>query len=330
MHRFVRSLITEWRRLDLPFAGETVIVAVSGGADSTSLLAALADLSKRKKLDLRLVAAHFNHHLRGDESDSDEQFVRDLSAEFGFEFLVGNGRRPKGGNMEQHARNQRYDFLRRTAEKFDAYPILTAHTVNDQAETFLMNLIRGSGPDGLSAMQPIRLIESGGIGHIDAQIRLVRPLLRWAKREDTESFCSEVGIDYRSDTMNDDLAFTRVRIRKTLIPLLKEFNPKIIDTLANTSELLSHEETANSASVKPTESLSLKSLKTLTKADMYRTIRSWISLKRGNLRSLQLKHIEAIARLALSRKSGQRVELPGGVVVKSSGELVFEQIKVEK
>ena len=156
MHRFVRSLITEWRKLGLPFTDETLIVAVSGGADSLSLLLALHDLRQRKKLKLRIVAAHFNHKLRGAESDADEEFVKHLAAEKGFELALGHGPIAAEGNLEQNARNARYDFLTRTADNLKAYGVLTAHTMNDQAETFLLNLIRGSGIDGLSGMRPIR------------------------------------------------------------------------------------------------------------------------------------------------------------------------------
>ena len=91
VRKFVRKLITEWRRLDLPFEGENVVVAVSGGADSTALLLALADLRDRKKLTHEFAVAHFNHKLRGKESDADEQFVRNLSKVYGFEFVSGSG-----------------------------------------------------------------------------------------------------------------------------------------------------------------------------------------------------------------------------------------------
>src|SRR5687767_2564629 len=111
MHKFVRGLITEWRRLQLPFQGERVIVAVSGGADSTALLLGLADLKKQKKLDLKFIAAHFNHKLRGRESDDDEAFVRDLAKDVNFEFTAGSGSLKGPSNLEERARNERYKFL---------------------------------------------------------------------------------------------------------------------------------------------------------------------------------------------------------------------------
>src|ERR1035437_2381651 len=214
MHKFVRCLITEWRRLGLPVAGETVIVAVSGGADSVSLLLALDDLKRLGKLAHRIVAAHFNHRLRGTESDADEEFVRSLTSQLKLELAVGKGDIQAAGNLEQNARNERYDFLCQTAEKLNAFAVVTGHTVNDQAETFLMNLIRGSGPEGLRGMSPVRplCMETTVVAEtkLDDPLApllfetlptlLVRPLLTWSKRLSTEGYCVDRGIEYRYDT----------------------------------------------------------------------------------------------------------------------------------
>lgn len=324
MHKFVRNLITEWRKLALPFADASIVLAVSGGADSMSLLLAIEDLVRRKKLDLRIVVAHFNHKLRGKESDADQEFVSRCSHELGFEIVTASGRISKKGNLEQNARNARYEFLTKVAKTSKASIILTAHTINDQAETFLMNLIRGSGPDGLQGMSRIR--------EIDDSVAIVRPLLAWAKREDTEYYCRERKVAFRSDAMNDDVAFTRVKIRRMLIPQMAELNPKIIESLARTAELMRdpcHMAAANGKS--SSGPLKLAELKKLSKADLYRELRSWLRTQHGSLRSLNLKHIEAIERLISSSKSGKTAELPGGgAVVKHAGELMFRNIKVEK
>lgn len=320
VHSFVRNLITEWRRLDLPVADATVVIAVSGGADSVSLLMAMHEMRQREKHSLRLVAAHFNHKLRGAESDADEEFVRHLTSERGIELAVGHGNIETSGNLEQNARHARYAFLTRTAENLHAFGVLTGHTVNDQAETFLMNLIRGSGIDGLSGMKAVRKLTDHG-----SKLLLVRPLLKWAKRGDTEQYCRDLGIEYRYDTMNEDTAFKRVRIRKILLPLLEDLNPNIIETLANTAELMQHAAVSSEdvASEIPDE-LDLKYLKGLEKDELYRTLRNWLSHKRGTNRQLQLKHIQAVERLVLSEKSGKVAELPGGAsVVRSGGKLRF-------
>ncbi len=343
MHKFVRNLLTEWRKLDLPFAGETFVVAVSGGADSVSLAIALNDLKKRKKLNLRFVIAHFNHGLRGGESEKDAEFVKDLAQKFHFELALKKGKISNKGNLEQNARVARYEFLTETAQNLHAHGILTAHTINDQAETFLLNLIRGSGIAGLSGMRSqnskFRIEDSNSdekskIQNPKSQITLLRPLLNWATRKDTENFCHFNEIAYRCDSMNEDLNFKRVRIRKILLPALREFNPKIIETLAKTANLLRTEfETAvKNEDERPktqNEYLVLKELKNLSKSALYKTLREWLGANRGNLRQLELKHIEAVERLIFSRKSGKIVELPNGETIVKQGGKIFWKKNIE-
>ena len=335
MNKFVRGLITEWRRLDLPFDGETMIVAVSGGADSTALLLALNDLRQRKKLDIRFVVAHFDHGLRGEESDADAEFVKSLAIELGFEYLSQKGNVQKTGNLEQNARIARYDFLFDAATKENAYAVLTGHTMNDQAETFLINLIRGSGPDGLSAMPAIREMLSEK-EEKDARQRsplLIRPLMQWAFRDDTEEFCRTSNIIYRSDTMNADPSFTRVRIRQELIPLLETFNPRIVRTLARTAERL--KDVAEIEQNIPKDLachtfLEIRLLKELKKSERHAVIREWLRYNRGHLRGIGMDHIEAIESLALGKKSGRIVEIPVFQrVLKKDGRLSLRQIEVE-
>jgi tRNA(Ile)-lysidine synthase len=331
MHDFVRNLLTEWRKLGLPFEDATFVTAISGGADSVSLLLALYELRKLKKLNLRFVVAHYNHDLRGEESEKDEHFVKNLAGEFGFELALGRGKISHEGNLEQNARLARYAFLTQTAENLHAQYILTAHTLNDQAETFLMNLIRGSGLDGLGGMKAKRILES--------EILLVRPLLNWSKREDTENFCRLNEIEFRYDTMNEDLAFKRVRIRKVLLPLLEDFNPKIVETLAKTAALLREESEMLKTSamnesdiIRLTQSaeINLRDLKELSKHNLYLVLREWLKTNRGDLRSLDTKHLEAIESLIFSTKSGKTVELPNREsVIKQDGRLTFRQENIK-
>ncbi len=338
MHKFVCNLITEWRRLELPVKNATVVVAVSGGADSVSLLLALNELKKIAKLDIRIVAAHLNHQLRGVESDVDEQFVKHLTTELGIGLDLHRAKIASNGNLEQNARDARYKFLAESANNLKAFAVLAGHTMNDQAETFLLNLIRGSGPEGLSGMQIVRELESASreseqspfLPFSASGLLLIRPLLRWAKRIDTEAFCHELGIEYRYDTMNDDTAFKRVQIRKILLPMLEDMNPNIIETLSNTASLMQGVTGQSAANnVGDQASLNLAELKTLPKTELYEILRSWLAHRRGNTRGLQLKHIQAIERLVFSEKSGKTAELPGGKVVKSGGRLVYEENKVE-
>jgi tRNA(Ile)-lysidine synthase len=324
MRGFERKLITEWRRLQLPVGDAVVVAAVSGGADSLSLLLATDELRKLGKLELRIVAAHFNHKLRGEESDADESFVRDVCTERRVELAVGHSRSKPESNIEQAARLERYEFLRTTAQSVRATHVLTAHTVDDQAETFLLNLIRGSGIQGLSGMKPIR-----DLAENDSSTKLVRPLLGWARRSDTETYCLELGAAYRSDTMNEDEAFTRVRVRKILLPLLRDFNPKIVERLAETARLLSLE--IGDSTEKFAGDLELKRLSNLPEAELNKVLRTWLAGHRGDLKQIGLKHIEAVRRLVNSRKSGKTVELPGGSTVsRKDGMLVFNKNNVEK
>lgn len=326
-------------------AGATVVVGVSGGADSVSLLLGMYELVQLKKLDLRVVAAHFNHGLRDGESDGDEQFVKDLTAERKIECATGRAGTFDSGNVEQNARVARYEFLNKIAEGVDAFAIATGHTINDQAETFLMNLVRGSGREGLCGMKSVRPIQEEIPSRADGcddlsddsdaapslfplSRFLVRPLLGWAKREHTEQYCHDNSIEYRYDTMNEDTALRRVRIRKVLLPVLEDMNPKIIETLANTAMLMQNLEMTRNH-LPSADELILSEIKTLPKPDMYAAIRSWLRQHRGSTRRLQLKHIQAIERLVFSEKSGRIVELPGGKVVKTGGKLLYDENKVE-
>ncbi|MBK8149342.1 MAG: tRNA lysidine(34) synthetase TilS [Acidobacteria bacterium] len=289
MDSFPRKLLTEWRKLGLPFADERIVVGVSGGADSVSLLLALSDLTNRTKIANEIVVAHFEHGLRGDQGPSDARFVEALSTKLGLRFVVsravGRFEVAKSGNLEQNARRARYRFLAEIAESLGAFAVCTAHTLNDQAETFLLNLIRGSGTAGLSAMRPVidefRIDENS-----DRGVRLIRPLLTWAMRRDTEAFCGETGEEFVNDAMNDDLAFSRVRVRKELIPLLETFNPRIVETLARNSELLRN--TAEPAPMNVDEPL-IADLKGLPRAQLLEYLRQWVNRERGNLRGIGLK-----------------------------------------
>ena len=356
MHGFVRNLITKWRRLDLTTSG-TVVIGVSGGADSVSLLLAMHELRELKKLDVRIVAAHYNHHLRGEESEADEQFVRQLTSDRHIEFAVGHADAIAGSDLEQRARVVRYAFLSQTAENVDAFAVLTGHTMNDQAETFLINLLRGSGPRGLCGMKPVRPLDdekrrrgeevvrseceiapdpqpaitegdSPLLPFSSSPLLLVRPLLSWAKRIHTEAYCRDKGVEYRYDTMNEDTAFKRVRIRKILLPMLEDFNPNIVETLSRTASLM--QDLPNPKPEIGEDTLETAALRAMSPQAMYDTLRAWLEGKRGDSRSISLKHIQAIERLVKSEKSGRVAQLPGkAAVIRSNGRLTYRENNVD-
>jgi len=357
VHSFVRNLTTEWRRLDLLRTG-TIVIGVSGGADSVSLLLGMHELVALKKLDLRIVAAHYNHHLRDGESDADEEFVRALTNSKKIELAVGHAGPIDGSsNVEQKARVVRYAFLSKTAENVGAFAVLTGHTMNDQAETFLINLIRGSGPRGLCGMKPVRPLEeekrrrgeemtrsdceiAGDTPIIQSNeetpllpfdsspLLLIRPLLTWAKRLHTEGYCRESGVEYRYDTMNEDTAYKRVRIRKILLPMLEDFNPNIVETLSRTASLM--QEIPNPKPTIGEDTLETAALRAMSPQAMYDTLRAWLEARRGHARSISLKHIQAIERLIMSEKSGRIAELPGRAsVIRSGGRLTYRENNVD-
>ena len=195
------------------------IVALSGGADSVALLLGLLHLGQP------LVAAHCNFHLRGEESDADEAFVRQLCEERGVKLYVEHFdteayAKQQRISIEMAARELRYDFFERLRQQLGADTIAVAHHRDDNVETLLLNLVRGSGLKGLCAMQP----QNGFI---------VRPMLNISRTE-IEAFLKEAQQPFRTDSTNTDTAYKRNKIRHELLPLLRELNPSIDRTLAET------------------------------------------------------------------------------------------------
>lgn len=197
------------------------IVAVSGGPDSVALLRALIPENP--------IAAHVNHQLRGDESDADEAFVRELASSLGVGFRsirIDVKREAAGGNLEAAARRLRYQWLKSVAQETGAAWIATGHTADDQAETVLHRLIRGSGLQGLRGIAAVR--ECGSV-------RIVRPLLT-VRRTEIIEYLDSLRQPYRTDSSNADPRFTRNRIRAVLLPLMRTFNPDVAAALCRLAE----------------------------------------------------------------------------------------------
>ena len=220
----------------------TVIVAVSGGADSTALLHLLSCL--RAAWSLNLVVAHLDHNLRPSSAE-DASFVAEMAENWGLP--IENDRlAPEAltqeGNLEANARQRRYRFLGRVAvdHQIDGNPVdvAVAHTANDQAETVLMNLIRGSGLHGLAGMQAVRplIVQDRTV----PGVRVVRPLLD-VSRSEIMQYLREHNIPWREDPSNQDRTFVRNRVRHEIIPLLQEMNPQIVASLCRTAAVLNAE-----------------------------------------------------------------------------------------
>jgi tRNA(Ile)-lysidine synthase len=258
-------LLSHIRQEDLLRPGDRIGVAVSGGIDSLALLRLLLEL--RSELGIVLSVVHFNHKLRGEESDADEQFVADLALEHDLEFLsdgddVAEHASLEGVSVEAAARELRYGFFRnllgegepqglkpasfpdsngaperRALSKLDK--IVTGHTLDDQAETVLMRVMRGTGVTGLAGIYPRILVENDD-GEVSGEI--VRPLLTTRRRE-LELYLKDIRQTWREDSTNADHAFTRNRLRKLVVPLLeKEFNPVVAENLAELAEIARGEE----------------------------------------------------------------------------------------
>ena len=340
---FASRLFRSWHTLKLPASQTQVIVAVSGGADSTALLLALDELVNAKKLSLTLTVAHLDHSLRK-VSRADAVWVENLASELGHEFVkrridVKKRADRSADNLEQAARRVRYEFLKKTAKENHSRLVVTAHTLDDQAETILLRLLRGSAAEGLSGIEPVRLIDS------KSPIQLARPLLSWARRSDAENYCRERKVKFRIDEMNEDEKYARVKVRKQLLPLMRSFNNRIVEALSRTATLLREDAGALSdeankllrlASPQTPQTLRKKGdnperlnvvvLASAPAAVRRRALRQWISKGRGDLRRLEMVHLVAVDNLIEGNRGGRIAELPdGGKVVRKRGWLELEE-----
>lgn len=301
-------------------AGDKVLVAYSGGADSTTLLELLLRL--RQELGFEIVVAHFNHKLRP-SSDDDEQSVIQMAQNYKLPLLVGckNVRsyaKRHRLNLEEAGRKLRYDFLKKTAAKIGATKIATGHTMTDQAETMLMRLMRGSGPQGLSGIAPM----SEGI--------LIRPLIE-IERQNIESYIRAKGLDFSVDETNFDRRFLRNRIRLDLLPYLqKNFEPKIVLHLSRMASIFQEEEKyLEKISVEASQRaifvrngqsfLDRRYLSTLPDALARRCVRAFISKLKGNLRSISFTDVESVLNLG-ERKD---LTLKKGLLLRREKDLIF-------
>jgi tRNA(Ile)-lysidine synthase len=338
--QFPRMLLVEWRKLRLPVADETVVLGVSGGADSTALLLALHELKSAGKLYVNLCVAHLDHKLRK-TSAQDARWVAELSKKLGYECVVGRSKvaelaRENNDNLEQAARQARYAFLERTAKRKSAKYILTAHTMDDQAETVLLRLMRGSAGTGLGGMEALRALGNGAI-------QLVRPLL-WARRVDTENYCRLRKSAYLTDEMNNDLGLSRVRVRQQLLPLMQSFNNRIVEAISRTaaqlredgavlvsdSDALLQQATIagkDGADETKTPVLDVKVLANEPPALRRRALRQWLARARGSTRRLEMVHLLAVEKLLEGSAGGKTVELPGGGRVRRSRNRLEFQIE---
>lgn len=202
--------------------GDTIYVALSGGPDSVCLFHILTSLKDKLKINLK--ALHFNHKMRGADSEKDAKFVKKLCETHDIELFIGERGEKEVIKNENDARKLRYAYFEKILKNGRGVKLALAHNANDVAETFLHRLIRGSGIKGLSSISPLRK-------------NLIRPLLPFS-RDDILSYLKSQNINYRTDKTNLIPIYTRNKIRLKIIPKLMEFNPSIIETLARTASLV--------------------------------------------------------------------------------------------
>jgi tRNA(Ile)-lysidine synthase len=244
MREFERKLAESWPPAD--WRDMSVLVAVSGGADSVALICAMAAL--RSLSPGRLIVAHVNHQLRGGEAAADERFVLELSHRL--ELPCEVGREPvaeraalAGDGLEAAARAARYQFFRETAERLGARQVATAHTADDQAETILHRVLRGTGLSGLAGVRRVR--------PLGPAVTMFRPLLAM-RRADVLNYLDDLGQPYRDDATNFDTRFTRNRLRHELLPrLASDFNPQVVDALVRLGRLAGEAQQVVASLVEP-------------------------------------------------------------------------------
>ncbi|MBI1950247.1 MAG: tRNA lysidine(34) synthetase TilS [Acidobacteria bacterium] len=311
-------------RYDMLRPGERVLVAVSGGPDSTALLSVLCRLAPEMKLDLHV--AHLDHGWRGRASARDAEFVRRMATRLRLPVTVGHlgprawqAREGRQSSREARARELRQSFLLETAREIGAQKVALGHTRDDQAESLLLRLLRGSGPRGLAGTYPV----------VDGVI--IRPLID-VRRRDIMAYLRERRLSYRVDATNRDRTLTRNRVRRSLIPLLeREFNPNVVEALAHAADLLRDEDgflgglAANKyreIASRRGESVVLeaRALQELPVPIRRRILRLALAEARGDLRRIALQHVERSLSLLEERRRRGRVSLPGGTAVDMQGD----------
>lgn len=289
----LNKLLTFIRQQDMVEPGDTVVCALSGGADSVALLWGLYLL--REKLQIRLEAAHFNHNLRGEESDADERFAMELCARYDIVLHVGRGVVTSGEKgLEAAARDARYRFLLSIPGK-----IATAHTADDNAETVLMHMVRGTGLKGLGGITPV----------LD---RLIRPMLA-ITRQEVEAFLGEYYISHIHDSSNDTDAFLRNRLRHRVMPILQQENPRFSQCVSAMALRLRQDEQLLQELTDSAKSTDVASLRQLQPGLRNRVLASLLT--DFGVREPSAEHIALLENVVFSEKPSASAAFPGGITI---------------
>ena len=300
--------------------GQKVLIAVSGGPDSVCLLQVLSGLQKELQISLHI--AHLNHALRGDEAEGDAQYVEKLAQKLGIPATlekrsVKTYQKAQRLSLEEAAREVRYAFLAETAKTVGAESVATGHTLNDQAETILLHIIRGTGTRGLRGLQPRQILQFSG-----QKLVVIRPLLDIG-REETEAYCKRHRLSPRTDSSNFSTDLLRNRVRLELLPLLKHYNKGIIDSLLRISRIAADDLAfLESESEKAWKQIVFQNKDTyifdkmlflpLSPALQRQLLRKAIEGLLGTLKDIETRHIEEILG-SLAKPAGRCIVLPEGL-----------------
>lgn len=303
---------------------DKILVAYSGGKDSTALLSLLLELRRYFVFDIFL--GHFNHRIRP-AAFKDEQFVRSVARRYSLPLFVGSEdvrrhAKSKHLNLEEAGRMLRYAFLAQTAQKIGDAKIATGHTMDDQAETFFLRLLRGSGLRGLGSISPI------------VEGKIIRPLL-FVQRKDIEDYVREKSLEFRVDESNRDRRFARNRIRLDLIPYIQEhYDPKVISRVSKIVSILQEDEILleKSAQTEAKERmiqkngricLDMKDISALPLGLARRVVRDFIAKVKGDLRGISFEEIERL----LNLKEGKGFHLKRSLMLKRDKDMVCPKRK---
>ena len=296
----LNKLLQFIRTYDMIHKGDHIICAVSGGADSMALLFALKLL--KEKLGIQLSAVHFNHHLRGEESQGDADFVADFCAGYNIPLYNGEGNVVAGKKgLEAAAREARYAY-------FNSLPgiVATAHTADDNAETVLMNLIRGTGLKGLGGISPVKP-------------NLIRPMLS-ITRDEVIAFLQEYHIQHIEDSSNSTDAFLRNRLRHHIMPLLKQENPRFSENTSDMALRLREDEKALSNLI-----MQMPSVSSLQEMELGKRSRYLLSyLQESGVREPETEHVKLLNKLVISKKPSAKAQFPNGVCISR----VYDRLEV--
>lgn len=303
------------KKFDMVSQGEKVVLGVSGGADSIAMMHALHEINDPR---LELIVAHLNHGIRGEEAKRDADFVREAARKLRLKYFYGEVDTPSYGkeqglSLEEAARILRYRFLHDVSSKQYAKKIATAHTLDDQAETVLMRLLRGSGSRGLSGIPPV------------LNNTVIRPLIE-TTRADVEEYLKSRKIAWVEDSTNQSEEHLRNRIRGSLIPDLEQYNPRIKETLAKTADIMRiEEEYVRNEALNCFDSVfdisgndilgNLTIYGGLEAALRYSLLRECIERISSDLRNVSSTHVSATDEFLLSETPSGEIELPGDTVV---------------